>query len=792
MRKKFFALLLCVLICLSLLPVLAFAEEYEVGFWTTDDQQLDTIYVGEEDNYLIGVSAPNKQTMAEVGKTHSLGCFQGWRIRRTEIPFDVNNTQVEEDIDLTAIWSSTHSWENGICSSCNTVCSHTEWDSTTGRCKNCNMLCSHDWSDHNGTCKTCGLACGHDWSDHNGTCKTCGLACSHDWSDHNGTCKTCGLTCQHDWSEGNSICKICGLTCGHDWSDHNGSCKTCGLTCQHDWSNHNGTCKICGKTCEHDWSNHSGSCRTCGMICEEHDWSDHNGTCKNCGTTCEHSWGTMTTSNATCSRDGLKTRTCQTCGKTETETIEKLNPNGIHQWENGTCKVCHISGYSVTVTWEGPGSAKLNNGTVSNGQTVTFEPETQISVSFFPDPEENHAHLVGIHISGEAINNEDNTYTFTPQSAGSCTVNGIFRAREADAEPKGISRPSPIPVEDRAAAEGLRETLAGQNHISKDEVSYSIFNVTPCWDGDPSDPLAPEEVEEWVEEEGKIPFRLFYPTGVDMYNQSNYEFLAFHIAGSEEPEEATILYDIENGVMAESDKFSTFALFAFPKNQNNGSSTNPSTGGTTLVPNPDVPNVKPRDRVDEGSTREGAILDVDSRMEYRKSGDSTYTQVGSGVTEISGLSAGTYYVRFKKTGTMLPSEDKVIKIHNLYTVRAKHLYGNGWYEIEEDYPNYNGDDDIYLVPRGETITFLFHPDNHYWLYAIYKNDVYVGQSNVKTTYRLKDVQEKTVIAFGFSASSASPKTGDDNQVTRWIVEEVISLLGMTAITWYLFRRKETY
>ena len=39
--------------------------------------------------------------------------------------------------------------------------------------------------------------------------------------------------------------------------------------------------------------------------------------------------------------------------------------------------------------------------------------------------------------------------------------------------------------------------------------------------------------------------------------------------------------------------------------------------------------------------------------------------------------------------------------------------------------------------------------------------------------------------------STSPKTGDNNDVTLWVTEEIVSLLGMTAITWYLFRRKET-
>ena len=36
------------------------------------------------------------------------------------------------------------------------------------------------------------------------------------------------------------------------------------------------------------------------------------------------------------------------------------------------------------------------------------------------------------------------------------------------------------------------------------------------------------------------------------------------------------------------------------------------------------------------------------------------------------------------------------------------------------------------------------------------------------------------------------ETGDRSKIDLWIAEEILSLLGMTTITWYLFRRKETY
>ena len=116
--------------------------------------------------------------------------------------------------------------------------------------------------------------------------------------------------------------------------------------------------------------------------------------------------------------------------------------------------------------------------------------------------------------------------------------------------------------------------------------------------------------------------------------------------------------------------------------------------------------------------------------------------------------------------------------------------GYGTYEILSGNEEY--DDDIYLVRKGEDLQIKFKPANHYWLYAIYVNDVYVGASNVKTNYTLYNVNKKTTIVYWFSASSSSPKTGEDNQIFLWAAEEVISLLGMATIVYYLFRRKEQY
>ena len=42
----------------------------------------------------------------------------------------------------------------------------------------------------------------------------------------------------------------------------------------------------------------------------------------------------------------------------------------------------------------------------------------------------------------------------------------------------------------------------------------------------------------------------------------------------------------------------------------------------------------------------------------------------------------------------------------------------------------------------------------------------------------------------FSSSTSSPKTSDNSDILKWSAAEVVSLLGMASITWYLFRKKE--
>ena len=101
------------------------------------------------------------------------------------------------------------------------------------------------------------------------------------------------------------------------------------------------------------------------------------------------------------------------------------------------------------------------------------------------------------------------------------------------------------------------------------------------------------------------------------------------------------------------------------------------------------------------------------------------------------------------------------------------------------------ENDIYLVKKGESIKVKFKPDNGWMLYEVDVDGTYVGQGNVKETMTFESINKAIKIEYAFSDTAKSPKTGDHSEVNLWIAEEIVSLLGMTAITWYLFRRKET-
>ena len=217
--------------------------------------------------------------------------------------------------------------------------------------------------------------------------------------------------------------------------------------------------------------------------------------------------------------------------------------------------------------------------------------------------------------------------------------------------------------------------------------------------------------------------------------------------------------------------FSDYALFAIP-----------STKEPVAKAAKTAPAVYAMDFLDDSG---GAITGTTTDMLYRAKGSTTYAVCKAGSTPV--LYPGTYYVHYPETATTKASPETEVIIKSYYTVTAKHKYGKGTYYT--DRPKLSGYDNVFVVPSGESISFTFTPSSGYWLHEINKNGRYVGWENVKRVYTTKIVH-KSEVSFGFSSSTSSPKTGDNNEVMKWCTAEIISLLGMASITWYLFRKKD--
>ena len=226
----------------------------------------------------------------------------------------------------------------------------------------------------------------------------------------------------------------------------------------------------------------------------------------------------------------------------------------------------------------------------------------------------------------------------------------------------------------------------------------------------------------------------------------------------------------------------TFATAA-QSGSSNPAASNPTVIAPTAKADRTAPAVYAFDFLDDSG---GAITGTTTEMLYREKGSSTFAACKSGSTPV--LHPGTYYVHYPEGETTKASAETEVVIGSYYTVTAKHLYGKGTYYT--DRPKLSGYDNVFVVPSGENISFTFTPETGYWLHEINKNGKYVGYESVKKVYTTK-ITDKSLVSFGFSSSTSSPKTADPNQdVLIWGIAELVSLIGMTSITWYLFRRKE--
>lgn len=113
----------------------------------------------------------------------------------------------------------------------------------------------------------------------------------------------------------------------------------------------------------------------------------------------------------------------------------------------------------------------------------------------------------------------------------------------------------------------------------------------------------------------------------------------------------------------------------------------------------------------------GKITEVTPDMEYRAENETTYRTISG--TEITGLKAGTYYVRYKALGNYLASEDTAVKIEagaklsvkvpssqDGYTLKADQteLPWNGSTKLRFELSEGYSDDDLKITATGAKLT----------------------------------------------------------------------------------------
>ncbi|MBQ9663860.1 MAG: LPXTG cell wall anchor domain-containing protein [Oscillospiraceae bacterium] len=730
MKKRVFALLLCTLMCMSLLPVSAFADGESVMFTVTYMNQ-GVEYTNK--SYAKGSTIP-AQDIAPKPESGGV-CFRGW-LKDGEA-FDFANTAIEENITLTASWGDAHSpkQETGcVVEGDEATC--TEKGYTTYACAYCNELIRIQDIE----------PLGHDI--HEVPLKD--ATCTEDGNELYYKCSRCN-TLYSDLA-GTSVIEdpasVVLQKRGHHLVDVQEQEPTCG-TAGHE----------AYQRCDRDGCTYTTEIVTLSAT-GNHQWSE---------------W--TVTKAATCLEKGSKTRSCANCDASETQDIDPLHPEG-HTWDDatGVCTTCGAKGFRLTVTIQGSGTASVGETSLSSDQTKTFDPAENMTLTLTPG--ENQT-LSSVSVNGNAATLSDNTLTLSAPEGGSAVVLAAFVSHTTGAA-ASASIGQNTDTAAATAAISKQAELANKYKVIASEVPFVLYDVKPVW----SDSTGNEMTAEEVKAAGGVTFTLQPPPNT---SAENYNYEVFHFNGTDfEP--------VSSSLTVTADTFSTFGVFAVPKTAaaaaTGSSGSSETTTSTTVVvekTTPEPPTISYAPIIDGGTTQTGAILKVDSTMEYmRKDSSEGYKAIAG--TKLDDLAAGTYYVRYKETATTNASPATTVKIEEYYTVTAKLLYGKGTYEVTSDNNKY--DDDVYLVKKGEDITFKFTPENHYWLYVININDEYVGQSNVKTSFTLKDVQKKILLSYGFSDSSSSPKTGDESNVALYAVVAVAAAAGIAGICVYLFRKKK--
>ena len=453
---------------------------------------------------------------------------------------------------------------------------------------------------------------------------------------------------------------------------------------------------------------------------------------------------------ATCTKAGnISYYECSECGKKfenedgtgelndEQIAIPRLSADGTHQWgETGQCTRCSAKAFRLILTYNDLGTVKVNGTDVNSGAPVSLVPGEAVEITFTPN---ENMFLNEVAADGTAVAITNNSYTIPAAEAledTSKTITVTFSNHIAGANVTVKFVDAAEAKNTQAAA--YRSTLATET-VTANDIKVLAQEIIPVWtdaDGNPTDAeLTPEEIEEAV----PISFVMPYPDGITDSNRHDYRYYVYHLG--ETPTSCSISDSTADGLATSSSSFSAFASYAVPKAAQ------------------EAPSVGVRNRLNDGTLRSGALLNVSNLMEYRVGDSDTYLPItGTGTTwtgdTSTGLAAGTYHVRYKGTEEKLPSPETTAQIDDYYTVSVQVESGTGeWLAVSGSVSTFNGAPE---VKKGNTLGLTFTAGDGYLVDHITEG-TRVTSSRAKTSdYLVPDITESKTVKVYFRNASSIP------------------------------------
>ena len=452
---------------------------------------------------------------------------------------------------------------------------------------------------------------------------------------------------------------------------------------------------------------------------------------------------------ATCTKAGnISYYECSECGKkfenedgtgelnAEQIAIPRLTEDGTHQWdENGQCTRCTAKAYRLTVNYNVLGTVKVNGTDVNTGVPVSLSPGEAAVLTFTPN---DNMFLNEVTADGVGVTMTDNSYTIPAAEAiggTSKTLAVTFANHIAGA---AVTVKFADPSEAKSTQASAHRSILATETVAASDIKVLAQEVIPVWAdavGDPTDAeLMPEEIEDAV----PISFTMPYPEEINDADRNNYRYYVFHLGDTPTP--CTIIDSTADGLTTSSSSFSTFASYAIPKVSQA------------------APAINVRHRLNNGTLRTGALLNVSNLMEYRVGDSDTYLPItGTETTwfgdSSTGLAAGTYHVRYRGTEEKLPSPETTVTIDDYYTVTIQKSGMGEWLAVSGSVTMHDGAPE---VKKGNTLGLTFTAGDGYLVDYITEGAKVTSLRTKTADYLVPDVTEsKTVKVYFKTASSVS-------------------------------------